>query len=178
MGTENKIEKYMAEKDLPKFFRDLADALEHGGKDEFVCVEDFVKFKLSVKNEFGQMTVKAKFKPAKPCEPLSVSEERGASGDPGKPRYKSLKKRMKSSFKMIVKMIHDGNLPPKAAVDSFLSDSKLMVTYPGFGDEFYGEYIEACNAFRKAYEAESIALCLEAVNVLSSQKGQCHAKYD
>lgn len=172
MGKENRIDKYIAENELPDFLRQLADALEKGGEGEFVCVEDYKKFKLSAKKEFGQISIKAKFKADKPCE-----VETG-TGEAVKPKYKYLKKRMKSSFKMLIKMAHDGELPPAEAVESFMEDSRLMVTYPGYGDEYYDEYIKVCEAFHKAYKAGDVESVRQNVDRLALLKGQCHAKYD
>ena len=181
MSDDLKFEKYIDEKELAAFFRSLADALENGGKDELACVDDFKKMKLSVKNEYGQISLKAKIKTNKPCETGDgAAMETGESGDPvpAKPKYKALKKRMKGSFKMIFKMIHENQLPPKEAVDSFLEDSVLMCTYPGKGDEFYPVYLEACEAFKQAYEAQDMDALNKTVDELSFQKGHCHSKYD
>ena len=181
MADDLKFEKYIDEKELAGFFRGLADALENGGKDEFECVDDFKKMKLSVKNEFGQISLKAKIKTNKPCETAAQAEpQTDEAGEvvPAKPKYKALKKRMKGSFRMIFKMIHDDQLPPQEAVDSFLEDSILMCTYPGKGDEFYPQYLAACEDFKKAYEAKDMAALNETVDALSFQKGHCHSKYD
>jgi XXXCH domain-containing protein len=174
VGNTVKIQKYVDNKELAAFLRDMAEALEKGGKDELACVEDFQKIKIAVKNEFGQIQLKAKIKPGGTCE--------GAEGESpetlGKPKYKHLKKRMKSSFKMLVKMIHDGQAPPKEAVESFLEDSELMVSYPGYGDEYYESYIKACEAFKAAFESGDVAKMHETIDVLVHEKSRCHAKYD
>jgi len=85
---------------------------------------------------------------------------------------------MRSTFKMLVNMIHDGTVPPREAVDSFLDDSALMITYPGYGDEFYESYATACAAFKTAYEAADIEKMHETIDVLVHEKSRCHAKYD
>jgi XXXCH domain-containing protein len=175
MGNDTKIDRYTDTQGLAAFLRGLADAVEQGGGDEYACVNDFKKMKISVKREFGQIALKAKFKSASQCS----AEEGGVEAVPGGlPRYKSLKKRMKESFKIIFTMIHDGTMPPDEAVLSFLADSALMVTYPGYGDEFYPAYTEACRAFEAAYKAGDMARLNETVDALAHQKGHCHAKYD
>lgn len=178
MGIESKISKYVEEEEIVAFLRDMADALDkkQDGKDELACVEDFRKIKITIKNEYGKYTIKTKIKAEEPCGDTLESAQT-ATGEPFKPDYKKLKKRMQGSFRMIFKMIHDGQMPPKAAVDSFLEDSKLMVTYPGLGDEFYDEYIGVCEAFRAAYEAGDMEKLGETVDSLSHEKSRCHAKY-
>lgn len=193
MGSEIKFERYVAIEELPGFFRDLADAMEKGGSGEFINVDDFRKLKITLKNEYGRVFLKTKCKPARQGDSpvldgvnlTDVSGDvGGASGKaadaPGvyKPRYKDLKKRMKGSFKMIFKMVHDGLVPPELAVESFLADSDLMVSYPGYGDEYYEEYTRACEDFEKAYTAGDLDGMTEFVDILANLKGRCHAKYD
>jgi XXXCH domain-containing protein len=174
MSNDMTINKYLEPKELAAFFRELADAVENGGHDEFACVDDFRKIKIAVKNEYGQIGLKAKFKAAKPCAPETVGED----GEIAKPKYKDLKKRMRTSFKMLVKMAHDGVLPPKEAVDAFLADSALMVTYPGYGDEYYESYTNACAELKAAFESGDPERMHAAVDTLVHEKSRCHAKYD
>lgn len=175
MGNGTKIYKQVEQKDLPAFLRELADALEHGGTDEFACVDDFKKFKVSGEAEYGQVRLKLKFKTEQEC--ASPFADEGEPGAPLKPRYKDLKQHMKSSFRMLVKMIHDGDAPPKEAVDSFLKDSELMVSYTGYGDEFYETFTKACADFKAAYDSGDIAQMHTTIDVLVHEKGRCHAKF-
>jgi len=176
VGESIKIQKYVDDKGLIAFLRDLADALENGGKDELACVEDFRKMKIGVKKEFGQINVKVRVKPEGVCEADAGGEREGDA--PLKPKYSHLKKRMKSSFRLILKMIHEGLVPPAEAVESFLEDSRLMVTYPGYGDEYYASYVEVCERFEAAYQAGDLEKMHEAVDALAHEKSRCHAKYD
>ena len=175
MGNQTKIDKYLDKQGLITFLRDLAEAVEHGGAAEFACVDDFKKLKLSVKNEFGRFCLKARFKSAAECSAEDMAEGTDAAG---RPKYKSLKKRMKASFRMILKMIHEGQVPPGEAVRSFLDDSALMVTYPGYGDEYYDEYTRTCAAFRAAFEAGDMEAMHAAIDAIAHEKSRCHAKYD
>jgi len=170
-----KFNKYVDRSGLVSFFRQLADALEKGGTGELECVDEFKKMKIDVKDEFGQLTLKMKVKIPDTCLP---SEEGGGDGTSARPKYKTLKKRMKSSFRMLVKMIHDGHVPPAQAVESFLADSALMVSYPGYGDEYYESYIRACEAFGAAFESGDVERMHQAIDVLVHEKSRCHAKYD
>lgn len=174
MGNSAKIQRTLDKKELAEFLRELANGIENGGKDELAGVEDFGKIKIGIKDEFGQISLKAKIKPAKSVE----TDLEGDTQSPGKPKYKHLKKRMKSTFKVLVKMIHDGQVPPKEAVDVFLEDSKLMVSYPGYGDEYYDDYTKACENFQTAFESGDVAKMHETIDVLVHEKSRCHAKYD
>lgn len=178
MAQGSKISKHMEIEELPAFFRELADAIENGGEGEFACVDDMFKFKIKGNHEFGKIKIRAKFKTNMECQPPADLVAEDGTVTPAKPKYKDLKKRMRSSFNMLLKMIHDGEMPPDAAVVSFLEDSELMVSYPGYGDEFYESYTNACNDFKAAYEAKDMEKMHEAIDVLIHEKSRCHAKYD
>lgn len=172
-----KIDKFLAKDELPEFFRQLADALEKGGEGELSCVDDFRRLKISVRDEFGQVSLRTKIKARGECQPDIDELADESSGRLTKPKYKDLKDRMESSFKVIFKMIHQGKIPPKVAVESFLADSKLMISYPGYGDSYYDVYTVACNDFAVAFESGDIDKLNETVDILVLQKGHCHAKY-
>lgn len=188
MSGECRIERYMPRQALPDFLRELADAVEQGGGEgEFESVGGFSKLKLSARNEFGQLSVKMKVKPPKTsrtARPFSASPESAAPEAEGvpeseiaKPRYKSLKKRMKSSFKMIVKMLHQGQTPPAEAVASFLADAEVMTTYPGMGEEFYPDFTRACLEFSEAYASGDPLRMGAMADELAHQKARCHAVF-
>lgn len=173
-----KIDKYIQKGDLPAFFRQLADALEKGEDGILDCASDFKKLKIKARDEYGQISLRVRVKSASECrdEDIDEMDAQEVSGA-AKPKYKVLKKRMALSFSVIFKMIHQGDMPPKQAVDEFLADSRLMVTYPGYGDPHYDEYIAACDAFAEAFAAGDMARLNETVDVLVHQKGHCHAEY-
>lgn len=168
MSESVTVERFIAREELPGFFRELADALEKGGADEMACVEEFGKFKITVKDEFGQVSLKMKAKVGA-CNP--PSDMIGEDSETVKPEYGELKMRMKSSFKIVAKMINQEQVPPQAAIDAFISDSRLMCTYPGKGDEFYEEYLQATDAFEAACKDSDLANMKETVMELASQKG-------
>lgn len=184
MGKGNKIERMMSSEELPDFFRKMASAIENGASDEtayLAAIEGFEKLKIDVRNEQDQTVIKIKAKPSK--EGSSTIIDSGADADPGapaKPKYSHLKKRMKKSFKTIFKTLHAGEMPPAEVVNEFITDSHLMVSYTdkGLGDEYYDEYIAACDVFQKAFEAGNVDETHAACDELNHLKTKCHAKYD
>ncbi|MGJ3521772.1 GAK system XXXCH domain-containing protein [Nitratidesulfovibrio sp. D1] len=151
--------------ELPAVLRRIADALERADAEEqsgaatggetdpllAAGLGDFRKFKLNATHAFGQMEVVLKVKtPDAAAIPPHAAE---TARSPGRPSYKSLKKRMRSSFKALRRAVQAGAMPPPEAAASFLSDSLLMVEYPGYGDEHYGAYRQATEALRAALEA-------------------------
>jgi len=186
MSGECKMERHMPKEGLPAFFREMADALEKGGGEgEFENLDGFVKFKLSIKEAFGGFNLKMKVKAPRPyvpaAAPIEGQETEGAPGQDnigGQPRYKNLKKRMKASFKVILRMLHEGQCPPAEAVASFLSDAETMCMYPGKGDPFYPEFLQVCREFADAYDSCDLPRMGAMAEELAHQKARCHALYD
>ena len=175
MSEDYRLNIYADQKSVADYLRTLADSLDAQGGDAFACLDDFRRIKLKIRNEFGQLHLKVKIDANKPCSTPEPAGD-GRAEEP-RPDYSTLKKRMRASFKVLVNMIHDGRVPPREAVDSFLEDSALMVTYPGYGDEFYGEYLRVCDEFRAAYDSGDTDRMHTAVDALVHEKSRCHAKY-
>ncbi|MFP4033752.1 MAG: GAK system XXXCH domain-containing protein [Desulfococcaceae bacterium] len=174
---------------LAELFREMADRLEGkepaGGQEFGVSPGEFFKLKLGVKRELDGYGVKLKVKPWQPREaPLGGPESAAISpesptpaSEGGLPKYKSLKKRMKGRFKSIYDRLLNDALPEAAVVEAFLADSKLMIAYPDYGDEFYGEYDTLCVGFREAFERGDLSACKSAVQELNRLKKECHDRY-
>ncbi|WP_419783198.1 GAK system XXXCH domain-containing protein [Maridesulfovibrio sp.] len=184
MAKKSKIEKYIQPGELPAFLRKMADALEGGASEEdayLVMIEGFKKLKINIRNEFGHTAVKVTAKPM-PAEKEEIAEDKIESSvaeetASAKPKYKSLKKRMKASFKIIFKSVHAGTLPPAGVVEEFMTDSKLMVGFEGYGDEYYDEFTEACGQFQQACNDSDIDAAHKACDEINSITAHCHSRY-
>ncbi|CCO23808.1 GAK system XXXCH domain-containing protein [Maridesulfovibrio hydrothermalis] len=189
MAKKSKIKKHISQSELPDFLRKIADALEHGASEDdayLVVIEGFKKLKINIRNEFGHTAVKVTAKPLStpvqysPTGPdgiEAVIDNASHADELGKLKYKSLKKRMKSSFKTIFSTIHAGSLPPTEAVKEFIAYSHLMVEHEGYGDDYYDEYIAACDAFQDAVNTEDLKAAHKACDELNSIKAHCHAQH-
>jgi len=175
MSHDLKIVRHLAKQDLPDFFRELAKALESGGHDDFPGLEDFRGLKLKAKDEFGLISLKLK---AEFDEDDDLGEDEADEDASGKPKYKRLKKRMESAFKVVETMIGEELIPTKEAVEAFLSDAGLMVTYPDNGDEYCREFTEACAAFEAAYASGNLKDMAGAVEELSALQDRRRAKHE
>jgi XXXCH domain-containing protein len=193
--------KYKSEATIEKtalggWLRELADAVEAGelpAQGEAVSLEGCRGMKLSVKHGFGdtlRVKVSVKFpKPVVARAPLGagVEAEFGGFPDDGEdaesgetgalPKYKSLKKHMKQTFKAIGAALMAGQVPPALEAQSFIADSRLMVSYPGKGDEFYAAYLEKTDAFQAALEAADIEAMKALYRDLAQLKRDCHSRY-
>ncbi|NDV28616.1 GAK system XXXCH domain-containing protein [Desulfovibrio sp. JC010] len=183
MAKKSKIEKYIQPGELPTFLRKMADAIENGASEEdayLVMIEGFKKLKINIRNEFGHTAVKVTAKPM-PAEKEDITENAAPDSaekeSSDKPKYKNLKKRMKTSFKVIFKSVHAGTIPPAQVVEEFMADSQLMISYEGYGDEYYDEYMAACDSFQQACNDSDVEAAHKACDEINSITAHCHSRY-
>ncbi|MBD3170285.1 MAG: GAK system XXXCH domain-containing protein [candidate division Zixibacteria bacterium] len=179
--TDIKIEKTISGDTISDILRKLAEEFENGEafEERFVPVEalDFEKLKLEFKRKNGQTRFKMKLKPLTVIADGDTLASESSVVSEAKPRYKSLKKRMKKDYKLIFNTIQDGSIPPKDVVESFISDSLLMITYPGYGDEFYDQYAESVREFQRSYDQGLVSEMRAAIEKVDKVKSISHNKY-
>jgi len=180
MRNKYKSETMLQKDEVSRWLRELGVAFENGelpGEAGLVSLDGYRGLKLSIKPEFdGRVIVK-----------LSVKFPKDATGAQTEcddeeefealPKYSSLKKHMKQTFKAIGAALAAGQIPPTLEAQSFIVDSRLMVSYPGKGDDFYDAYLGKINAF----EAALLASDLETLKIVHSELAQlkrdCHSRY-
>jgi len=89
-------------------------------------------------------------------------------------KFRPLKKGLQQSFKNLSNSIERNKLPDPKTLDRFLDEVSLMVSYPGFGDEFYGAFQEACLTllnFHRANDIEGFSNQIASIQIL---KKLCH----
>lgn len=163
---------------LSALFRSLADALDGTPDCEngIPPLETMRKLKIGVKDEYGRVTLKVKYR-TDLGDIDALDDACGGAFLEGQPSYSSLKHRMRSSFKAVYQAVHAGHLPPADAVEAFVGESRLMVQYPGHGDEYYEAYDQALNDFVSAWEAKDVTALHIAVDALNHCKTDCHQRY-
>lgn len=194
MPHESKAEITLPAEGLSQCFRDLASLLEggSGGTLNGVDITGFAKLKVEVKRKDGRMQLKIKAKhevPAPIPEVIPaevVARARPAAGRkaapavsarPSRPKYGSLKKRLKGPWKIMQTAAAARVLPAAEAIAAFVADSEAMIAFPGKGDEYYAPYREALKIFQEAVRRKDAAAFAEAVAGLERVKAQCHARY-
>jgi XXXCH domain-containing protein len=179
-GKELKFEKVMSSKNAADFLRALAQEIEHGNMDELkefdLAFDDFKKMKLELKREGDQLHLKAKVKTIEACTVCGETTCEETEAD-GKPKYKTVKKRMDKCFKSMGDALKKGIMPEKGEVDSFIADSELMVAYPGHGDEHYDQYAKLCVQLNVACENGDLVAMQEKHAELKAMKKLCHEQY-
>lgn len=162
---------------LPAYFRKLADACESTSSEGFPDCTKAKKIRLSIKDEYGQLTAKLKVSAyIDECDQCDECECGGKRAD-GLPQYKRLKKRMATSFKVIFKALHMNSVPPDEAVADFIADSRLMTKYPGKGAPLYAEYNKLTDILEEAWQTKNLQKFHETVDALNHMKTQCHHQY-
>jgi XXXCH domain-containing protein len=156
--------------------RRLADTLEAESDDlgEYgISLAELVKFKIKV--DLGQDdTLEVKFtgKGSKVC---------GADDPCGSgvvcEGYSKLKKRMQVYFKAISESVSKAEMPSREIVSVFLLDSEKMMSFKGYGDEFYPAYAALCDRLRVACDTENQAEVTAVVHDLVQAKKSCHDRY-
>ena len=92
-------------------------------------------------------------------------------------KYRPLKKAMKKSFVLLKESLDSGRWPPKAALEQFLAEARVMISYPGFGDQFYEDFWQGCQALLAAHEEQDLARFRECLELVRARKKECHARY-
>lgn len=92
-------------------------------------------------------------------------------------KYRPLKKLLKKSWEKIQREVAHGKLPSSLVMDEFMAQSKVMVSYPGFGDENYQEFTESCAALYQAFRAKNLQSFTDELGRVIGLKESCHNRY-
>ena len=158
-----------------RLLRELATRLEDGtlavGDAEAVPGER-LKVKLAGKSKDG--TASLALKVQWDCGTM----EEGGAGPEGVPSYKSIKKRMGSTFKKIRADLREGRIPDAELAALFDEDAERMLHYPKKGElediKVFREISAAFAAAVKKGDADAVARQVEA---LHAAEKSCHKKY-
>ncbi|XPV76860.1 MAG: GAK system XXXCH domain-containing protein [Desulfovibrio sp.] len=182
-----KYNPFITREELPDLLRSLADSLEGKSSDipeEYACLlSDFYKLKMTIKEEEPQTTVRIKVHTrtdALQCSGAGLDGEDGTSSpriEDSRHSYQGLKKRMKGSFKLLYKAVHENAFPPEAAVELFIEDSKSMTGFKGYGDEYYADYNTTVDNLEAAWKSQNLEEFHKAVDELNHLKTMCHDRY-
>lgn len=183
MTAKHKAEIILEKDGVSAWLRELADAIEAGelpSQAGPVSLEGMKGLKASFKESFdGRVRARLSVKFPRPLPPLigEPGEPEGEEDEGALPKYGSLKKHMKQTFKAIGLALNAGQLPPELEARSFIADSRLMVSYPGKGDEYYAAFLEKTEAFEAALAASDLAAMKRLYQELAQLKRDCHSRH-
>jgi XXXCH domain-containing protein len=177
---ELKSKHTFAATELGDFLRKLASALDGKADSGFTDLQDnlgdYSKLVLKIKRKNASVVMRLKARlPAPETAPAAAAGDDSLKTD--KPKYKTLKKRMKSDFKALAESIALNEFPDARMVESFIADSELMTTYPGYGDDHYDVFRKALVEFAEAFEKRDIVLLDKRFLALKQLMAECHKLY-
>jgi XXXCH domain-containing protein len=186
--TETKIKRILAPQATAELLRQMACEIQG----EAVAAESvfgplltgYSKLNLKIKPEEDRLQVNLKIernipvsRSADPSADKAVDESGDLDEAEKKKSYKSLKKRMKAAFKEIAESLDHNRLPEASVLEEFLANSEQMVTFQGFGEEYYVDFTAVCNKFRDAYQRKDFRAFQMHFSELDQLKEQCHKRY-
>ncbi len=93
-------------------------------------------------------------------------------------KYRPLKKRLRGFYNKIKAALNRGTLPNSAILSDFMALTQIMVSYPGFGDDYYDYFRKSCLAFEKACRENDLSKAQEAFSTIMQLKHDCHHRDD
>nr|MBF0223081.1 GAK system XXXCH domain-containing protein [Desulfobulbaceae bacterium] len=92
-------------------------------------------------------------------------------------KFRPLKKDLHHWFKQLRYATESGKLPDLKTVEQFLAGVTLMVSYPGFGDEFYSSFKAACDSLLPLLKSGDINSFEKQITTIHDLKKQCHLRF-
>lgn len=89
-------------------------------------------------------------------------------------KFRPLKKEMQWTFARIKRSLQADILPEARDVSEFMEQIKIMISYPGFRDEGYPEFLSAGEALVKAHASSEREEVMAALQVISNLQDRCH----
>lgn len=173
MGSDDKkMEIILQGNEVEVLLKALAEALRNPVLPEAMAayaphLHSCGKFEIALKRLGGMAELKLKVKG------LPATGEQLEAGVPG--TYKSIKKRLKTSFKYLKHSLDNLLLPPAEVLDAFLLDSLAMCEHPERGPHDYGDHLRLCNALKDAFDRQDREAMNTLVRELELAKKACHA---
>lgn len=174
MGSDDKkIEIILESSEVSQLLKALANGFRHAVlpdalKGFAAHIESCAKLEFTVKQQGGMAEMKLKVKG-------TAGQGDGAEGKPRAESYKTIKKRLKTTFRFIQHSLGNLMLPPGEIVEVFLRDSLAMCSHPSRGECDYGPHLRLCNELKTAFDQKDRGAMEMIVGELDLAKKSCHA---
>lgn len=162
---------------LGAWLRALADGIDAGTLPAGLGgagLTGFSKLKVSIRDE-GEGALRVKLGVRYPGS-AAPGDVHGREHEEGLPDYRSLKKHMRQTFKVMGQALDEGRAPPALEFHSFTADARLMASYPGKGEERYGAFLTAVHALEAAFVSGDGEALKAAHAALAQIKRECHSR--
>jgi XXXCH domain-containing protein len=183
MTSKKKFKNDYTSNQLSEFLRNIAAQIDgtsiENSDDEGYCFDNFMSITLKIKRRPSGYSVKIKVK-TESSEFIESKKKESGTDDwdvsNGEISFKHLKKRMKSSFKLINKDLIAGRLPNRAIVESFKEDTDLMGRFPKKCGDPYPEFKKACDGLLDAVDNTDFDALGNCYAELKRLRNECHRR--
>ena len=90
-------------------------------------------------------------------------------------KFRPLKQRMRGTVQRLKAAARAGTLPERGVVAEFVDQVRVMVSYPGFGDAAYPDFVEASEALNQSATRHDLDGYRQALANLLALQERCHA---
>lgn len=177
-SNDKKIEIILRSEEVQGLLKALASHLKHSIAPDalraFACdIGQAQKLQMTLKQQGGMAELKLKVKGLPTPEEAVAEQAARATAAPDS--YKTIKKRLKTSFKFLAHSVEAQTLPGPELLQSFLDDSRAMCAHPDRGPGDYAGYAEILARFEAACKAEDRQAMALAYAELGLSKKTCHS---
>ncbi len=92
-------------------------------------------------------------------------------------KFRPLKKELQTVWKIIKNSVSIDQFPEQERLDVFLALSRVMVSYPGFGDQNYKAYIRVCDEMYENFVQKDLVAFQNSFLKLKEIRHDCHEMY-
>jgi XXXCH domain-containing protein len=184
MECQIKVDKVLTGPEAADFLRRLADGLE---KNKLMVGDTAVDMRLSIQIE-ESLDVKGN----QVAYDLKVIHRNNAESEPAEapapeeapvkqkdiePSLKKLKKRMAKSFKAVLDVLQEGELPRLDQVGAFCADADIMISVMDKAQENFPAFKAKCRDLLGAVEHGNLDNAIDTAGDINQMRRDCHAKY-
>ncbi|GEM_PF-1966425 len=176
MECQIKVDKVLTGPETADFLRRLADGLD---KDKLIVGDTTVGMRRSIQIE-ESLDVKGD----QVTYGLKVTHQGNAAPEDApdrkrdvKPPVKKLKKRMAKSFKAVLDVLQEGELPRLDQVGSFCADTDIMFSVMDKAQEHFPAFKAKCRDLLGAVEHGNLENAIDAAGDINQLRKECHARY-
>jgi len=132
------------------------------------------KLKLSlIKQQGGQLSLRLKIKDNKHVATVSDTE----FTDIVEHEYRPFKQRYKATFAELTSCANQSTLPAPGLLLRFMTESQQLISFQGFGDSYYHDFKQACEAMAQAVKGGSVSAFQEKLAAIHAIKKACHQRF-
>ncbi|HFQ81734.1 MAG TPA: GAK system XXXCH domain-containing protein [Desulfobacterales bacterium] len=92
-------------------------------------------------------------------------------------KFRPLKHQLQKVFKELRFSILDNKPPAATQVIEFIQLTEIMISYPGFGDENYADFLAACRQLGRLTPDTPLPVWRQHLDAVAAQRSRCHQSF-